>query len=54
MKVNHLRFVPVKWDGSDAQWPPVCSSSHWQAMNTGTSILWTKVIGESGSATFGR
>ena len=30
MKVNHLRFVPVKRSARLAQWPPVCSSSNWQ------------------------
>ena len=53
VNVNHLRSVPVNSRRSVGQWPPVCSSVHWQAMKTGTSILWTKVIGESGSATFG-
>ena len=53
VNVNHLRLVPVKCDGSAGQWPPVCSSVHWQARKTGTWILWTKVIGDTGSATFG-
>ncbi len=53
VNVNHLRSVPVKCDTSAGQWPPVCSSVHWQARNVGTPILSTKVIGASGSATFG-
>ena len=53
VNVNHLRFVPVKCAASVGQWPPVCSSVNWQAMKTGTLILWTKVTGASGSATFG-
>ena len=38
VNVNHLRAVPVKREASVGQCPPVCSSVHWQAMNTGTSI----------------
>ena len=53
VKVNHFLSVPVKCETSAGQWPPVCSSCHWQAMNTGTLILWTNVIGSSGSATSG-
>ena len=53
VKVNHFLSVPVMCAASVGQWPPVCSSVHWQAMKVGTSILWTKVIGASGSATFG-
>ena len=53
VNVNHLRSVPVKREASVGQWPPVCSSVHWQAMYTGTLILLTNVIGESGSATWG-
>ena len=53
VNVNHLRLVPVKCRGSDGQCPPVCSSVHWQARKTGTSILFTKRSGASGSATFG-
>src|SRR6476660_199571 len=53
VKVNHFRLVPVMCSARVGQCPPVCSSVHWQAMNTGTWILWTKVIGDSGSATFG-
>ena len=51
--VNHFLSVPVMRLASVGQWPPVCSSVHWQAMKTGTLILSTKVIGESGSATSG-
>ena len=54
MKVNHFRSVPVKCDGSAGQCPPVCSSVHWHAMKTGAWILWTNVIGDTGSATFAR
>ncbi len=54
VNVNHLRLVPVKFAVSAGQWAPVCSSVHWQARKTGTSILSTNVIGESGSATRGR
>ncbi len=54
VNVNHLRFVPVNSSTIAGQWPPVCSSVHWQARKTGTSILWTNLIGDSGSATFGR
>ncbi len=53
VNVNHLRRVPLKCSASVGQWPPVCSSVHWQAMNVGTLILFTNVIGASGSATFG-
>src|SRR3954465_9828428 len=53
VNVNHLRLVPLKCSARSAQGPPVCSSVHWQARNEGTSILCTKVIGESGSATLG-
>src|SRR6185295_19828831 len=53
VNVNHFRLVPVMCSARVGQWPPVCSSVHWQAMYTGTWILWTKVIGDSGSATFG-
>src|SRR3954468_14183419 len=53
VNVNHLRAVPVKRDASAGQCPPVCSSVHWQARNTGTSILFTNVTGASGSATDG-
>ena len=53
VNVNHLRFVPVKCSARSGQWPPVCSSVHWQAMNVGTLILLTNVIGDSGSATAG-
>ena len=53
MKVNHFLFVPVMCSASVGQWPPVCSSVHWQAMKTGTLILLTNVIGDSGSATSG-
>ena len=53
VNVNHFRFVPVKREASAGQWPPVCSSVHWQARNTGTSIRLTKVIGDSGSTTLG-
>ena len=54
VNVNHFLSVPVKREASVGQWPPVCSSVHWQAMNVGTLILSTNVIGDSGSATFGR
>src|SRR4051812_1254442 len=53
VKVNHLRVVPVKREASAGQCPPVCSSVHWQARKTGTSILCTNVTGASGSATDG-
>src|SRR3954451_12783167 len=53
VNVNHLRVVPVNCRTSVGQWPPVCSSCHWHAMKVGTLILLTKVIGSSGSATFG-
>ena len=53
VNVNHLRCVPVKCSARSAQWPPVCSSVHWQAMYVGTLIFLTNVIGDSGSATFG-
>src|SRR4051794_30121311 len=53
VKVNHFLLVPVKCDASIGQCPPVCSSSHWQARNTGTLILCTKVSGSSASATDG-
>ena len=53
VNVNHLRFVPVKCFGSDAQCPPVCSSVNWQARKVGTLIFFTNVSGASGSATFG-
>ncbi len=54
VNVNHF-FVGAGElrPASVGQWPPVCSSVHWQAMKTGTSILSTKVSGASGSATFG-
>ena len=51
VNVNHFCVVPVKCWARSGQCPPVCSSSHWQAMNTGTLILLTKVTGSSGSAT---
>ena len=54
VNVNHFWSVPVKCEGREGQCPPVCSSVHWQAMKTGAWILWTKVIGDSGSATFAR
>ena len=53
VNVNHLRSVPVKCSARSAQCPPVCSSSHWQAMNVGTSMLCTNVTGSKGSATAG-
>ena len=53
VNVNHLRLVPLKCSARSGQWPPVCSSVHWQAMNVGTSILLTNVIGDTGSATDG-
>src|SRR3954447_7209644 len=53
VNVNHLRFVPVKCSARVGQWPPVCSSVNWQAMYVGTVILFTNVIGASGSATLG-
>src|SRR5271166_2565409 len=53
VNVNHLRSVPVKCSARSAQCPPVCSSSHWQAMKVGTFILLTNVTGSSGSATGG-
>ncbi len=53
VKVNHFCRVPLKCSARSGQWPPVCSSVHWQAMKVGTSIFLTKVTGESGSATFG-
>ena len=53
VKVNHLRSVPVKFSASVGQWPPVCSSVNWQAMNVGTWIFFTNVTGDSGSATLG-
>ena len=43
VNVNHLRSVPVKREASVGQWPPVCSSCHWQARKTGTLILSTNV-----------
>src|SRR3954470_24666094 len=51
--VNHFFEVPVMCSASVGQWPPVCSSVHWQAMYVGTLILSTNVTGASGSATFG-
>ena len=51
--VNHFLSVPVMCSASVGQWPPVCSSVHWQAMKTGTLILSTNVIGDTGSATSG-
>jgi len=53
VNVNHFRCVPVMCSARVGQCPPVCSSVHWQAMNTGTLILLTKVTGDSGSATAG-
>jgi hypothetical protein len=53
VNVNHLRVVPVNLRTSSGQCPPVCSSCHWQAMKTGTLILFTNVTGSSGSATAG-
>src|ERR1700722_17838993 len=53
VKVNHFLVVPVKCETSCGQCPPVCSSSHWQAMKTGTLILLTKVSGSKGFATAG-
>ena len=53
VNVNHFLSVPVKRAASVGQWPPVCSSVHWQAMKVGTLILSTNVIGDSGSATLG-
>ena len=35
VNVNHFVFVPVKREASVGQWPPVCSSVNWQAMNVG-------------------
>src|SRR4051795_12100900 len=52
VNVNHFFDVPLMCSASVGQWPPVCSSVHWQAMYVGTLILSTNVIGESGSATF--
>ena len=49
----HRITVPVMASESVGQWPPVCSSVHWQATKVGTLILWTNVTGASGSATFG-
>ena len=54
VNVNHLRSALVNRLAIVGQWPPVCSSCHWQATNAGALILSTKVTGESGSATFGR
>src|SRR5437764_15404592 len=53
VNVNHLGEVPRKCSARSGQWPPVCSSVHWQAMNTGTLIFLTNVIGANGSATDG-
>src|SRR3954449_13209837 len=53
VNVNHLRDVPPKCSASVGQWPPVCSSVHWQAMYVGTLISSTNVTGASGSATDG-
>ena len=53
VNVNHFLLVPVNFFARVGQWPPVCSSVHWQASYTGTSIFLTKRTGASGSATFG-
>src|SRR3954469_14854698 len=53
VNVNHFLLVPLKCSARSGQWPPVCSSVHWQAMNVGTLILSTNFTGESGSATDG-
>ena len=53
VNVNHARSVPVNREASRGQWPPVCSSVHWQARNVGAAIRWTNRAGASGSATFG-
>ncbi len=53
VKVNHFLVVPVKCSARSAQCPPVCSSSHWQAMKVGTLILLTNVTGSSRFATAG-
>jgi hypothetical protein len=53
VNVNHFWVVPVNLRTSSGQWPPVCSSCHWQAKNVGTLILCTKVTGSSGSAITG-
>src|SRR4051812_32096226 len=53
VNVNHFFDVPVMFSASVGQWPPVCSSVHWQAMYVGTLIFFTNVIGDSGSATLG-
>ena len=45
VNVNHLRLVLVNRSARLAQWPPVCSSSNWHAMKTGTLIRLTKVAG---------
>ena len=31
VNVNHFQRVPVKREARSGQWPPVCSSVHWQA-----------------------
>src|SRR3954451_21393011 len=51
VNVNHLRDVPRKGSARAGQWPPVCSSVHWQARYVGTVIFLTNVMGASGSAT---
>src|SRR5947208_11588691 len=53
VNVNHLRCVPLKCSAKSGQCPPVCSSVNWQAMNVGTLILLTKLIGDRWSATAG-
>src|SRR5215469_15861474 len=53
VNVNHFLIEGEKCLTRLAQWPPVCSSSHWQAMNVGTLMLCTNVTGSSGSATTG-
>src|ERR1700761_2350791 len=53
VNVNHFCLVAVKCWTRSGQGPPVCSSSHWQAMNVGTLILFTNVTGSSASATDG-
>src|SRR5437763_14503888 len=53
VNVNHLWLAPVKCWTRSGQWPPVCSSSHWQTRNVGTLILLTNVTGSRGSATDG-
>ncbi len=53
VKLNQVFEVPVKCLTRLAQWPPVCSSCHWHAMNVGTLILSTNLLGFSGSATAG-